>query len=162
MKKCDNFPYRPSLINKEIFLRQKDSFTKFQNITKRTADATLAYFLCGFVGHFKIKYMFCVKAYKKSLTQEGGVGIWFKIDQYKSVSISKTKSIKIYKNIWKLHFVSIHCQTVCFKELLNQQKIRVKVKYKWKIEDDALRCNIHYSILSCMRNYSLTRQDRQC
>ena len=31
-------------------------------------------FLCGFVGHFKIKYMFCVKAYKKSLTQEGGGG----------------------------------------------------------------------------------------
>ena len=36
----------------------RDSFAKFQNVTKGTADATLKYLLCGFVGHFKIKYMF--------------------------------------------------------------------------------------------------------
>ena len=53
---------------KKFFLRQKGAFAKFQNITKGTADATLEYFSCGFVGHFKIKYMFCVKTYKKSLT----------------------------------------------------------------------------------------------
>ena len=36
----------------------RDSSAKFQDITKGTAVATLKYLLCGFVGHFKIKYMF--------------------------------------------------------------------------------------------------------
>ena len=44
-----------------MFLRLKDSFAKFQNITKGTVDATLEYLLCGFIRHFKIKHMFCVK-----------------------------------------------------------------------------------------------------
>ena len=30
--------------------------------------------------------------------------------------------IKICKNIWKLHFASLRCQTACLKELINQQK----------------------------------------
>ena len=36
------FPYRATLINKKIILRQKDSFAKSQNITKGTADASSA------------------------------------------------------------------------------------------------------------------------
>ena len=60
---------------KKFFLRQKGAFAKFQNITKGTADATLEYFSCGFVGHFKIKYMFCIKTYKKiSNAKEGKFG----------------------------------------------------------------------------------------
>ena len=45
----------------------KDSSAKFQNKTKGPADATLEYFLCGFVGHFKIKYTFFVKKLIKNL-----------------------------------------------------------------------------------------------
>ena len=49
------------------------------------------------------------------------------------------------KNISKLHFISLPWQTVCFKELLNQQKIRVKVKYLRKIDDDVIA--LQYSLL---------------
>ena len=65
------------------------------------------------------------------------------------VYLSKNKSLKIYKNISKLHFALLRCKTACFEELLNQQKIRVKVQYIRKIEDDV------------MGLHSLTRQDRQ-
>ena len=55
----------------------------------------------------------------------------------------------MYKNIWKLLFPLLRCQTACFEELLNQQKIKVKVKYIRKIDDDVR--GLH----------SFTRQDRQ-
>ena len=54
----------------------KDSSAKFQNITRGTADATLEYFWCGFVGHFKVKYIFCVKELiKKYITLGGKLGL---------------------------------------------------------------------------------------
>ena len=59
VKKCDCFLYRATLINKGIFLRQKNSFAKSQNITKA---ATLEHFLCGFVRTFQNKIeCACVK-----------------------------------------------------------------------------------------------------
>ena len=38
------------------------------------------------------------------------------------VYLSKNKSLKIYKNISKLHFALLRCKTACFEELPNQQK----------------------------------------
>ena len=72
-KKYYCFPYWATLINNGIFFTTKDSFAKFQNITKGIADAALEYFLCGFVGHFKIKHVFCKKTYKKSLKLGGKI-----------------------------------------------------------------------------------------
>ena len=63
----DFFPYWATLINNGIFVRQKESSAKFQNITKGTTTAILEYFLFGFVGHLKIKCMFCVKNLLKNL-----------------------------------------------------------------------------------------------
>ena len=64
VKKNDCFPYLATLINNKFFLRQKDSFAKFQNIPKGTVDATLEYLLCGFVRHFKIKHVLCKNLFK--------------------------------------------------------------------------------------------------
>ena len=55
----------------------------------------------------------------------------------------------MYKNIRKLRFALLRCQTACFEELLNQRKIKVKVKYIREIKDDVIG------------RHSLTRQDRQ-
>ena len=75
---------------------------------------------------------------KKSITPEGKVWVAaLKLVNTKSFAFLRLKVLQIYKNIQKLYFASLRCQTACFKGLLTQQKIRVNVKYIRK-KDDAI------------------------
>ena len=94
--------------------------------------------------------MFCVENLSKISITLGGK-IWmaaFKLVNTKWFVFPRIKVYKYIRIYQSSTFTLLRCQTACFEELLNQQKIRVKVKYIRKI----------YDVIGL---HSLTRQDLQ-